>query len=230
MLREQQGSLPTPEDIHRMKENLLAAQAREEARHKIEEKAAENPELHFDDVILYHGSPVPDIKDLEAATEDTVGRGVYLLNNSEQAAQYARKRALERDSLAPVVYEARLKNLRLVNLDNPEKLGEIMEGFAQELEKLKKTGGLAWNVLEAADRAIALIRGGRIVPGNVKHAVWNFNSQFSTYLVGLGYDGLKTWEGGEGEEISSHETYLVFDPKRIISLDYQPTSSQPRTQ
>lgn len=37
----------------------------------------------------------------------------------------------------------------------------------------------------------------------------------SEYLESLGYDGLKTIEGGEPPHVGPHDTYLIFDPTKV---------------
>lgn len=51
-------------------------------------------------------------------------------------------------------------------------------------------------------------------------AVQNVGGEFSLYLSGLGYDGLITHEGGEGD-IGNHESWVVFDPQKVDIVSEQ---------
>ena len=175
----------------------------------------EPPELFIKTLTLYHGSGAPGVESFNVAVEDTVGKGVYLVDNREDAAGYARRRARGKEDTQPVVYEAKLENLKLVNLDNQSKLDEIMRGFAIELRHIKVSSPEApWYVPATIDRRLEEIQNG-IRAGQVKKAVFSHTGLFTDYLQGLGYDGLKAFEGGEGEDVGEHETYLIFNPRKV---------------
>lgn len=169
-------------------------------------------EIILQNKTLYHGSATADIELLNPAEEDTVGKGIYFVDNSADAIGYASLRSL-RDNNPPIVYEVIVNDARMVNLDNPYKLQEIMQGFANMLEE-SDTSKVPWYVEGAILRSIETIRNG-VQPGQVKLATQNVCSQFTDYVKHMGYDGLITTEGGEGKTVSNHTTYLLFDSDKI---------------
>lgn len=176
----------------------------------------EPPELLIEHKILYHGSVASGIGEFNHAEETTVGNGVYFVDNQADAGGYARRRARRDEHLSPVVYETEIEKAKLVNLSNPQKLQEVMAGFIQVLQHKKETlsPDSAWVVIGAIDKSIGAINQG-VKVGQVKEVVSSHGNLFSEYLKSLGYDGLKTREGGEGEDIGDHDTYLIFDPDKI---------------
>jgi hypothetical protein len=179
-------------------------------------------EVMLQNKTLYHGSATADIELLRPAEEDTVGRGIYFVDNPIDAAGYASLRS-KRDNNPPIFYEARVDDARVVNLDNPEKLQEVMHGFADSLEK-QDTSTLPWYVEGAIQRAIETIQNG-VLPGQVKLATQNVCNQFTQFLQRQGFDGLITSEGGEGAEVGNHVTYLLFDSKKVTITDQHSLNS-----
>jgi hypothetical protein len=191
---------------------------------EVDSTVTQPPELFINTLTLYHGSGTPGIEDLNVATEDTVGRGIYLVDNPRDASGYASRRSREKGNVRPIVYETKVENLKLVNLDNQSKLDEVMQGFAGELQRLKDSDSEEpWYVTAAIEKAQEEIRNGVHV-GQVKKAVFSHTRLFTDYLYGLGYDGLKTIEGGEADDVGEHETYLIFDPRKVKVTGETPTS------
>ncbi|MGH7157234.1 MAG: hypothetical protein ACREGG_03955 [Candidatus Saccharimonadales bacterium] len=187
------------------------------------QESSEPPELLLEHKVLYHGSSASGIDEFNHAEETTVGSGVYFVDNPTDAAGYAKRRAKRSEQLSPVVYKVEIDKTRLANLSSPQKLQEVMEGFAQVLEQKKASlpPESPWFVASAIDKSLEAIQGG-INVGQVKGVVASQGSLFTQYLESLGYDGLKTPEGGEGEDIGNHDTYLIFDPSKIkVISEYQ---------
>jgi hypothetical protein len=94
-------------------------------------------------------------------------------------------------------------------------LREVMRGFAGRLMEIRESPkDLPWYRILAIDKALDAISRG-VERGSVREVVFSHGNLFTECLKSLGYDGLKTTEGGEGEDVGVHETYLVFDPERI---------------
>lgn len=171
-----------------------------------------SPELQIEHMTLYHGSATSGIAELKEAQETTVGTGVYFVDNIAQASEYAIYRARNRGG-TPVVYEAAINNIKLVNLLNQGKLSAVMSGFRgrllRELQVVPENA--PWHKTSFLHRRITEIEKG-IEVGMVRNATLNHSGLFSDYLGGIGYDGLMTWEGGE-DNIGSHVTYLIFKPE-----------------
>ena len=173
-------------------------------------------EIFVEQMTLYHGSATPGIDQLIAAENDTVGKGSYFVDIPEDAEGYA-MRSSKRDHRhrIGVVYEAELSDARICNLDNPEKLAEIMDGYSQDLKHLLLLNpDMSWIRRGVIDYALEAISK-KVEPGSVKLATQNNGRLFSEYLKDLGYDGLKTREGGEPPYVGPHHTYLIFDPDKV---------------
>ncbi|HSX45119.1 MAG TPA: hypothetical protein VLF39_03380 [Candidatus Saccharimonadales bacterium] len=185
----------------------------------------EPPELLIDHKILYRGSATSGLNEFSHAQETTVGEGVYFVDNSSQAAEYAKRRGQSLHGSHPVVAKAEVNNLKLVNLSNPEKLQAVMEDFGTVLQKKKESLPEDTPFFRAAsiDKSLESIGKG-IQVGRVKEAIFSHSASFTNYLRGLGYDGLKTPEGGEGDDIGKHDTFLIFDPEKIKLISETPVA------
>ncbi len=162
-----------------------------------------------------------EIKLFDKAEEDTVGSGVYFTSEARDAIGYARRRSKSSKDKAPVIYEGSVENMKVLDLRNKENVKKILDGFKQILLKeieLNQGGDpenkkYFWRrVLEVA---IEKIDSGKVAAGNLRDVTFSTGRLFSDYCQTLGYGGLITFEGGEGDEIGNHDTYLIFDPSRI---------------
>jgi len=164
---------------------------------------------------LYHGSGVSGIEELSEAEEDTVGRGIYFTSEHEDAIGYARRRSRTRKDAEPVVYETSIENMRLLDLRKDENVRRVLDGFKEILQDKLKKSELSWNQEEILKRAIKAIEAGKVKAGNLKEVTFSLGRTFSDHVKSLGYEGLVTLEGGEGEDIGDHDTYLIFDSEKI---------------
>ncbi|HJV33200.1 MAG TPA: hypothetical protein VJ694_04195 [Patescibacteria group bacterium] len=163
---------------------------------------------------LYHGSATEGVKEFDAAEEDTIGSGIYFTSEPKDAIGYARRRSKSREG-KPIIYEASVENMKLLDLRNDENVHTILPGFADILkEKLKDPAYQAWNAQEIVMNALEAIGSGKIGAGNLRDIAFSFGKDFSVYVRSLGYEGLIAIEGGEGDDIGQHDTYLIFDPKK----------------
>lgn len=177
----------------------------------------EPPELVLDHAILYHGSPTSGISAFNRAEESTVGLGLYLTSSPDAARGYALHRYDGAEEASPVVYEVETNHLRLANLSNHQMLSSIMTGFLAVLEEERSRAAaenMPWYSVRGLQRTIDVIRSGAVLPGRVKLATRANGQLFTSYLEDLGYDGLKTMEGGEGS-IGNHDTYVIFNPENV---------------
>lgn len=164
---------------------------------------------------VYHGSGVSGIKQFNKAEEDTVGHGAYFTSEAKNSIGYARRRARREKDASPIIYESSVENIKLLDLRKDENVTEILEGFKQILtDKLLKEPNLDWNYYSISRNAIEAIKSKRIGAGNLREVTFSFGKMFSDYVQSLGYEGLVTIEGGEGEDVGSHDTYLIFDPEK----------------
>ena len=172
------------------------------------------PELTLEHVTLYHGSATPGIDTLAAAENDTIGSGAYFVDNPLDAKGYANRRSKIDGAGDAVVYGVEIEHVRLANLDNPEQLQEVMVGFNRYLIESLDDTKLPWFASNAIYKAVESIAKG-VAPGHVRDVTFNHTVAFKDYLQGLGYDGLKSQEGGEGNDVGNHESYVLFEPSKL---------------
>jgi len=79
------------------------------------------------------------------------------------------------------------------------------------LAEISNNPAKPWNVQGSAQRALEEIAKG----GDFNKKMVGINDDFSQLLQKHGYDGLRMWEGGEGD-MSNHISLVVFDPAKVI--------------
>lgn len=163
---------------------------------------------------LYHGSATEGIKKFNHAEDTTVGLGVYFTSEAKDAIGYAKGRSRGEKNNSPIIYEAIIQNMSLLDLRKSENVKKIMAGFKQKIIEKLKDPTLKWYHVETAHRGIEAIDKG-IAVGDIKNAVSGTQDIFTSYIRELGYDGLVTLEGGEGGYVGNHDSYLVFNPEKI---------------
>lgn len=173
---------------------------------------------------IYHGSGTARIKQLNIAEEDTVGSGIYFTSQAKDAIGYARVRA-ERRNGNPIIYEASVENIKLLDLRKNENVQKVLTDLRPKLLTQLSKPNQEWFVTEALRRAIETIDSGKVHAGNVKNVAQPIGQIFSSHVKSLGYDGLITFEGGEGgagASVGDHDTYLIFDPEKVkISREHK---------
>lgn len=168
---------------------------------------------------LYHGSGSSGIMMLNPAEETTVGEGVYLTSEEKDAAGYAIRRSSRVPGSLPVVYQTEIKDLRLVNLTEDENVRRILIGYRPSVIHALEEADLPWNKEGALRKVLHAIDSGIIRSGNLKEVTWYSGSSFTKYLQSLGYDGLVALEGGEGEDVGNHDSYVIFDPTKVKVIE-----------
>lgn len=166
---------------------------------------------------LFHGSSVEKIEKFIPAEETTVGNGIYFTSQEKDAAGYARRRSTSRKG-KPVVYEVNVENIKLCDLRQDKNVSAILGGFAEKLKEVLARPDLKWNYKVALQNALIAIESGIITAGNLREVTFSHGELFSRYIQSLGYEGLITFEGGEGNHVGSHDTYLIFEADRVIPV------------
>lgn len=165
---------------------------------------------------LYHGSGTKGINKLNVAEEDTVGGGIYFTSEAKDAIGYARVRSKtmtdRNEESQPVIYEASVENMKLLDLRKTENVKKILDSFKSKLKQLRENAH--WPLQGAIDKAIEAINSGKVGTGNLKEVVFSFGSEFSQHAQSLGYEGLITYEGGEGGN-GEHDSYVIFNPAKV---------------
>lgn len=171
---------------------------------------------------FYHGSYTSGIESFNKSEEDTVGSGIYFTSEAKDAIGYARRRARREKEVSPVIYESSVENMKVLNLRKDENVKQILDGFKQILIEKLKEPDLEWNYQVVLQRAVEAIASEKVGSGNLRDVTFSTGQMFSEYCKSLGYEGLITFEGGEGDDVGNHDTYLIFDPeKATIDQEYK---------
>lgn len=163
---------------------------------------------------LYHGSGTDGIESFNKAEEDTVGSGIYFTSEAKDAIGYARRRSHGREDASPTIYESSVENMKLLDLRKNENVKKVLDGFKEVIKQKLKEPNLNWAYEGALQRVIEAINGGKVGAGNLREVTFSTGEMFSDYVKSMDYEGLVTFEGGEGDNIGDHDTYLVFDPEK----------------
>jgi hypothetical protein len=163
---------------------------------------------------LYHGSSTPGIEKFNVAEDDTVGTGLYFTSRPEDAIGYARGRAEQRKTESPVLYASQVENLKILDLRKDENVKKVLPGFKKLLEDELQEPDLGWAKQGTLQAAIEKINTGAVHSGNLREIAWSHGTSWTDYIKSLGYDGLVTLEGGEGEYVKNHDSYVIFDPEK----------------
>lgn len=170
---------------------------------------------------LFHGSSVAGIDRLKTAEESTVGNGVYFTSRFEDAQGYAVRRSRSREGSEPVIYSTNIDNLKFFDARNNDNVSNLLTEFLPLLIGERQKEGLPWMIEATLDEAIKKIRDSKVNAGNLREVTFAHGKLFTDYLKSLGYDGLIAVEGGEGDDIGNHDTYVVFDPSKIQTLSIE---------
>ncbi len=205
------------EVLEKEKETAEYWQARTEKakERQDEEEADDGLGILVKQKTLYHGSGTGGIEQFDKAEEDTVGSGIYFTSEAKDAIGYARRRARRKENASPVIYESLVEDMKLLDLRKNKNVKKILAGFKRVLQDKLKEPDLTWNYEAVLKRAIKSIDAGEVGAGNLREATFSTGQTFSDYVKSLGYEGLVTLEGGEGEDIEDHDTYLIFDSEKI---------------
>lgn len=185
---------------------------------------------------LFHGSTNPKTERFmtaeEAAASDitdgeTVGRGLYLTSSEDAANTYARRRvrnATNKDGLEATLYEAKLDNLKLLDLRSQENIAEFAEKYRRHLVGILTGAGSQETDLWVTNSIIAAlqeIEKGATLKNIHSLTGYAMSGVFTNFVEQIGYDGVVTLEGGEGDAsdesgfIGNHDTYVLFDPTKV---------------
>lgn len=205
------------EILEKVKETGEYWQARTEkiAERQDEEKIDDGLGVLIKKKTIYHGSGTDGIKIFNVAEEDTVGSGVYFTSEAKDAIGYARRRSKRKEGNSPVIYESSIENMKLLDLRNSDNVKQFLSNFKDKLAEKLKDPEIQWYYRAVLERTIESIDAGKIGPGNLREISFSIGKEFSDHVKSLGYEGLITFEGGEGEEVGNHDTYLIFDPEKI---------------
>lgn len=182
---------------------------------------------------LYHGSSTSGIEEFKAAEETTVGEGLYCTSQAKDAINYSHQRSGGPEK-EPILYEVLVENLKLLDLRNNENIKSVMRDYApiirgkidrmkEEILKIRQErkdvqDDLKVMVLGDSRQdlitAYGLINSEEINIHTIQEVTRVAGQLFTDYVRSIGYDGLITIEGGEGDfRKSNHDSYVLFDPE-----------------
>lgn len=185
------------------------------------------PGMHIEQMTLYHGSNIAGITSFQEAEETTIGSGVYLTSQKNAAIGYASVRSDGRIDELPLVYEANIADLDIVNLSTRDALNSFSKILGQDLSKKRKEWSSSedasgfindmhrWTMVEVADRTLDMIREGNF--SAMRDLTFSFGHSTRELLKKEGFDGLMAYEGGEnsrGFSIGDHDSFVIFDPTK----------------
>lgn len=202
----------------------------------------DNLGVELKDKTLFHGSVKPSIEKFMTSEEadianitdgSTFGLGLYLTSSEKAATAYARKRKSdstlkqEEAGIESTFYFTKLENLKLLDLRTQENISEFSQKFRTHLiERLRdKSYSHDWVVQNSMVKALEEIERGITLYNIHSLTGYAMAGVFTNFAKQEGYDGAVTIEGGEGyenEELTytgNHDTYVVFDPTKVIIVD-----------
>jgi len=105
--------------------------------------------------------------------------------------------------------------MKLLDLRNKENIGAVLVGFKDVLLSILKDPDTPWNLYDKIRQIFDNINNGKLSGGTLKEVGSYCAPKFSAYVQSLGYDGLVTLEGGGGNYVGEHDTYVIFDPEKV---------------
>lgn len=136
--------------------------------------------------------------------EATIGQGLYLTSDIDAAAGYAKRRSKGKGGLVPSVYKVEVTNLRMADLRTMEGVKLFADLLRERLSAEIKKPNLKWYQEAIQSNSYKAL----------KDITWNHQDLVTQIIKGQGFDGLIAIEGGEGEEIGNHDSYVVFDSSK----------------
>ena len=171
------------------------------------------PEVVIGEKILFHGSKSSGIERFNKAEETTIGQGLYLTSDPDSARGYAARRSKTDTSAIPTVYQVGIENVRMADLRTLEGVKPFASMLLTKLEERSRSNKLKWYEEETIRRTIESIKSNTYK--SLKDITWNHQGIVTSLLQEQGFDGLIAIEGGEGEEITEHDSYVIFDPSKV---------------
>lgn len=191
---------------------------------------------------LFHGSSNSEVSQFmtreEVKAADitdgvTVGEGLYLTSSEKAANAYAQRRTrnlAKKEGVGPTSYEVQVDSLKLLDLRNDGNISVFTEKFRVYLVSILKSEEaekLNWMVHSSIIEALQEIQNGVSLRNIQKLSGYAMAGVFTCFVKEQGYDGVVTFEGGEGHEddvathTGEHDTYVIFNPDKAIVLRKQ---------
>lgn len=178
---------------------------------------------------LFHGSPIPGITEFRDAEETTIGNGFYATSSREAAASYSVVRSNTPENR--FLYEVEISDLNIVDLSSHNDLDNFAKLLREKLALLQGTlkannEAIKWYAEEQLRQTIEMIDQKKYK--YLKEICQPYGDLTRKTLIDLGYDGLVAFEGGEagnGANIGRHDSYVIFDPKKVKVITEEPTEA-----
>ena len=108
-----------------------------------------------------------------------------------------------------------IEDMKLLDLRNDKNAKTILRKFSDVCKEKSEDKNVDIKYRIPLKQAFVLIRTGKIKSANISEAIGPIGKYFSDYVKSLDYDGLIAIEGGEGDEIGNHDSYVIFDPNEV---------------
>ena len=174
------------------------------------------PETKIDNMILFYGASISGIKELRRAEETTIGEGLYLTSQLEAAEGYAKRRAKINPESMPTVYQVEVSNLKMADIRGSQALETFAMKLKNRLQEERKKPNLPWYVQNAIVGTLERIDSKSYK--SLRELAWNHQEITTEVMRDEGFDGLIAQEGGEGDEIGDHDSYVIFDSTKAKVL------------
>lgn len=174
------------------------------------------PEIKIDRMNLFYGASISGIKEFRIAEESTIGEGLYLTSQRETAEGYAKRRAKLNPHSKPTVYQVEISNLRMADFREKKTLDIFASKLKNRLLEEVKKPDLPYYIQGAMRQTLEKINAHSYRSG--KDLMWSHPGLSTEIVKNEGFDGLLAKEGGEGDEIGDHDSYVIFDPTKAKVL------------
>ncbi|MBP9748964.1 hypothetical protein KBD18_02035, partial [Patescibacteria group bacterium] len=123
----------------------------------------------------------------------------------------------------PLLYEVDIENARLLDFRRDDVLQTWLPKFRtvlqNTLDQLREQDGAtgkraSWHVVSGLKNAIGEIDKG-FSPGWLQVIFASQGGLLTNFLMAQGFDGILADEGGEAGVVGPHDTFVIFDPKKL---------------
>lgn len=139
----------------------------------------------------------------------TARPSLHLLSEEEIAIHYAKTKFSPHQ---PVISEARIKNLKLVDFRKKENAKIFLSGYKVHLNRRLENEKLNWLEEISMKTALENITPEKISSGHYAELVTSLGRHFREYCESLGYAGLITFESTDRPDAPHHDAFIIFNP------------------
>jgi hypothetical protein len=200
-------------------------EAKEQSNVVIQEQESRIPELRINEMILYHGSGTPGIKEFRKAIDLTLAHGIYLTSDEKVAVGYARIRGknLPPEKQASILYKVKINNLRIADLRTRGAEEELIKILQQKIREIIKNSEewnrLSWVIQNKYLNVLTFGTARDKYNGHPQLVLREIPALVTDVLREQGFDGMVDLEGGEPPVVGEHDSWIIFDPSKVRVLE-----------